>query len=115
MKHKRLFLVLTLLTIACFTHARAQAYRCQEGGKTVYQATPCSGGKAIDTRPSSEGVSGMRQDADRIAAKEAQQAAAEKKVADDKAAKAERRKEAIRNQPRSMTCRPNYYGGMYCN
>ena len=48
----------------------AQAFKCVEQGRTVYQATPCAGGKAVDTRGSS-GVTGLREEADRLAEREA--------------------------------------------
>ena len=62
-----LFVILTALVVL---PARPQAYKCVEGGKTVYQATPCPGGKAVDTRGSS-GVTGLKDDAAKIAEREA--------------------------------------------
>ena len=55
----------------------AQVYRCENNGRVEYSESPCaSGGRQVDTRPSSEGVTGLKRDAALAAAKESQQAAA---------------------------------------
>ena len=77
------FLMLALLLTASAAHA--QAYKCVVDGRTTYQAAPCTNapGRAVDTSPSSSGVTGLKQDADRMAAKEAkatQQAARARKA-----------------------------------
>lgn len=57
--------------------ASAQAYKCKDGGSWVYQATPCANApsQSVNTSPSSSGITGLRQDADNMAAREQKQRA----------------------------------------
>jgi hypothetical protein len=51
--------------------ASAQVYRCESGGRVEYSESPCAvGGRQVDTRPSSEGVTGLKRDAALVAGRE---------------------------------------------
>lgn len=67
--------LLILPFLLVFSGANAQAYKCVVDGKTTYQSSPCAGaGSTVDTRPASEGVTGLRKDADSLAAREKREA-----------------------------------------
>lgn len=70
----RLILAVVLLSASL---AHAQAYKCVVAGQTHYQDAPCAGvdSRAVDTSPSSSGVTGLKRDAERMAVKEKQAAA----------------------------------------
>lgn len=101
-----LFLALLVtVTLLVGLPAHAQVYRCTVEGKAVYQDGPCASGtgRMVDTRPSSEGVTGLRADADREAARQGR-IAADKQA---KAAAAQERRES--NRPLVTIC--SGYGG----
>ena len=76
---RRSLIALTLATLG--TAAAAQSvWRCDEGGRVVYQGEPCRGGRAVEAAP--ERPAGAATEAARIAAREralAQQLAAERR------------------------------------
>ena len=76
---RRSLIALTLATLG--TAAAAQSvWRCDEGGRVVYQGEPCRGGRAVQAAP--ERPAGAATEAARIAAREralAQQLAAERR------------------------------------
>jgi hypothetical protein len=43
--------VAVLIALSTSTSAVAQTYRCEVGGKTVYQQQPCDGGTRLKTEP----------------------------------------------------------------
>lgn len=65
---KTLIGCLLLLPLVC----SAQTYKCQVNGKWEYQPYPCTNApsQAVDTRPSTKGMTGLRTDANRIATQE---------------------------------------------
>lgn len=79
---------------------QAQAYKCVVDGRTTYQDAPCANARsrAVDTSPSSEGVTGLKRDADRMAVKEARAQAEERnQAAREKAAKRQKQFDDMRN------------------
>ena len=56
--------------------ASAQVYKCTVAGEVTFQDAPCAAGqeRPVDTRPAADGVTGLRDDAARMAAKEARAA-----------------------------------------
>lgn len=129
------FFLALLVTVPLFVGlpAHAQVYKCTVDGKVVYQDGPCASGagRVVDTRPSSEGVTGLRADADRMAAKERAQRAENQRLAAEELAAKERKRERIQRRleivrgmqqpsqqpgrPPSYSCRPSYTGGMNCD
>ncbi|OFW14496.1 MAG: hypothetical protein A3H27_06585 [Acidobacteria bacterium RIFCSPLOWO2_02_FULL_59_13] len=53
---------------------QAQVFKCKGPTGMVYQAAPCDGGRVVENRMSS-GVTGLKQDADREAARQQEQRA----------------------------------------
>ena len=65
-----------LVALLAALPAQGQVFKCVVNGKATYQDGPCASGteRPVDATPAASGITGLRQDADRMAAREAQEA-----------------------------------------
>lgn len=103
-------LILSMPILLGANPVNAQAFKCVVNGSTTYQDAPCASApsRAVDTSPSSDGVTGLKQDAERLAVQERAEAKERAQLA----------REAKRNKPKRPVgwyrenCKANKIGGL---